>query len=230
MSALIIGSLAPDMEYLFHLAPRSGFSQTLPGLFLFCLPAGLIAMWIFHRIWKAPMVAVFVEGHEHHAKPFPFGPFPRFLRLCCAILIGALSHIIWDSFTHDHGWLVQEVEGLRQSIHVVGRMELPLYLILQHVSTVVGLAVLLFVVFYHHKWTWPAFSAHWPLLAVVGWITIAGGVALGMLVAGDVSTVEGLKRWVECGLVVASTVFILVTTFLCTVWHIRHRLAKDVEG
>ena len=227
-SALIAGSLAPDIEYFFHLAPRSGFSHTVAGLFFFCLPAGLITLWIFHRIWKRPMVAVLGKGHEHHGRPFTFGPFPRFLMLCCAILLGALIHIIWDSFTHDYGWFVRHVEGLRQRIHIIGRLEIPLYLILQHVSTLLGCGLLLFAAFHHRTWVWPHFVAHWPLLFVIGWLTIAGGVALGMLVAGDVSNAEGLKRWAGSGLVVAGLVMLLVTTFLCLVWHLRHRLEKYI--
>jgi len=225
MSALVIGSIAPDFEYVLHLSPRSDFSHTALGLFAFCLPAGLIALWIFHRIWVPPIVAMLGREHSHRARPFPFWPIGRLAILCGEILIGALTHLIWDSFTQDYGWLVQRMDGLSRTVMLVGSVEVPLYLVLQHASSLLGIAVLLFAVFYHHKWTWPAFSGHWPLLAVIGWLTIAGGVALGMLAAGDVSTTQGLMRWPGCGLVIAATVFFLVTTFLCVMWHIRRFLA-----
>ena len=226
LSALVIGSLSPDFEYFLYLTPHSDISHTAAGLFVFCLPAGMIALWIYHRIWVPPIVALLGKEHHHRVQPFPFGPASRFLILCCELLIGALTHLIWDSFTHEYGWAVQHLDGLSRSVHLAGHLEVPVYKILQHGSTLLGCAVLIFVVFYHHKWTWPAFSAHWPLLAVIGWITLAGGIALGMLVAGDVSNIEGLKRWVGCGIVVAEAVFILLTTFLCVVWHIHQRFTK----
>jgi hypothetical protein len=227
-SALIIGSLAPDFEYVLHLSPRSCFSHTTLGLFVFCVPAGLLALWIFHRIWTRPMLAMLGKPSGPGLERFRFGPLPRFLVLCGELLIGALLHVIWDSFTHDHGWLVQRIAGLRQNIHVAGRLGLPLYLVLQHVSSLLGLGVLLFLAFHHRTWKLPPFTHHWPLLVIVGWMTIGGGVALGMLVAGDVSNAAGLMRWLGCACVVGTTITVLVTTFLCLVWHLHHRFPGSV--
>lgn len=227
LSALVIGSMAPDFEYWLHLSPHSDISHSILGLFTFCLPVGMLALWVFHRIWKQPLAAMLGGGYGHLATPFPFWPFPRFIMLCCEILIGALTHLIWDSFTHQYGWAVQQVTGLSRPIQV-GYIEVPLYKILQHASTLLGCGILLFVAFYRRKWKWTEVTHHWTVMVIVGWLTIAGGVALGMLVAGDVSSFEGLKRWVGCGLVVGSLIMTLVTTFLCMIWHIRHRPAKPI--
>ena len=50
LSALVVGSIAPDFEYVLQLYPRSDFSHTALGLFTFCLPSGMIALWVFQRI------------------------------------------------------------------------------------------------------------------------------------------------------------------------------------
>jgi hypothetical protein len=222
LSALVVGSLAPDFEYVMYLSPRSDFSHTAFGLFAFCIPAGLVALWIFHHIWKRPLMAMAGQGHAEHFKPFHFRPLPRLIILGGGILIGSLLHVMWDSFTHDHGWLVQHVDALRQGVPI-GKIEPPLYGILHFTSTVIGVGALVYVGFYHRQWTWRAVTHHWPMMAVAGWMTIGGGVALGMLVAGDVSTAEGLLRWLGCAMVVAGLILASVITFFSLLWHLHHR-------
>ena len=40
LSALVVGSVAPDLGYLLYLAPAGTVSHTVAGLFVFCLPVG----------------------------------------------------------------------------------------------------------------------------------------------------------------------------------------------
>jgi hypothetical protein len=64
------------------------------------------------------------------------------LLVILGIVIGAYSHILWDSFTHPNRWGTQVVApGLNQIINVVGR-PMPIYKLLQHLSSVLGLAAL----------------------------------------------------------------------------------------
>ena len=55
-----------------------------------------------------------------------------------ALLIGALTHIVWDSFTHGIGFAVQTFPQLKTTL-----LGWPAYKYLQHGSTVVGLFLLL---------------------------------------------------------------------------------------
>ena len=47
-SALIIGSMSPDFEYILRLTPTSRIGHTFHGLFLFCLPVGLILNLLYN--------------------------------------------------------------------------------------------------------------------------------------------------------------------------------------
>lgn len=226
LSALVIGSYAPDMEYWLSMAPQSRFSHTAVGLFAFCLPAGLLALWIYQRIWKAPLVALLDPRHHHHAAPFRFSPLPRFLKVCLALLVGSAIHILLDSFTHHYGWAVQHFDVLGGEVQIAADRGIPLYRLLHHAVTVLCFGLILFMAFYHRRWTWPAFLDNWPLLLVVAWMTLYGGMALGMLVAGSVSDADGLKRWLGSAMVVAGTIQIALTTFLCLLWHVRRWKAK----
>jgi hypothetical protein len=53
-----------------------------------------------------------------------------------ALAIGSATHVLWDSCTHDWGFVVQESAVLREEYG-----PLPLYRWLQHVSTALGSVV-----------------------------------------------------------------------------------------
>ncbi|MDX1530542.1 MAG: DUF4184 family protein [Rhodothermales bacterium] len=146
LSALVVGSMSPDLLYLVHLAPRGTFGHTLPGLFLFCLPAGLAVLWAFHRLMKPPLLRLFPvplqERLAPHAGAFAFGPAGRLARVAASVLIGAVTHQLWDAFTHQGSWGVEVVPGLseRVTVPVLGRVYA--FRIVQHGSTLLGFALL----------------------------------------------------------------------------------------
>src|SRR5690606_27153598 len=65
----------------------------------------------------------------------------RFMWVVLSLALGVLTHVVWDSFTHGDGWVVQNLGALRGD--VVG--SLTWARLLQHLSTVVGLVVLVVV-------------------------------------------------------------------------------------
>ena len=66
--------------------------------------------------------------------------------MAISILIGAASHIFWDSFTHDHGYFVQTIPALQNSVDFLGR-QIPILKILQHSSTFLGGLVIAFAIY-----------------------------------------------------------------------------------
>ena len=88
--------MTPDFEFLLGISPNGWFSHTLPGLLLVCLPAGWICLWLFDR-W----------GRRGAQRLLPaewtLPPERRWSLwwISLSILIGALSHLDWDTFTHE---------------------------------------------------------------------------------------------------------------------------------
>src|SRR4051812_35242541 len=108
MSALVIGCFGPDLEYFLWLRPHGHFGHTLPGLFLFDLPACLVVLMLFHWYAKAPLVACLpVHLRERIAKGggLEIRSISKFLLVCASIMVGVLTHVVWDSFTHDSYFL-----------------------------------------------------------------------------------------------------------------------------
>lgn len=152
-SALIIGSMSPDFEYMLRpfedtlpLNLDSHASHTFTGLFAICLPASLAWLWLWHELLKRPLLELAPESHRLRLAPltgeFSFGPWRRFLLICVSILIGAATHMIWDSFTHSWGWPVQHWAFLQDRVSLLGISSKPVHRWLQHGSGILGLLAL----------------------------------------------------------------------------------------
>ena len=58
LSALVIGSMMPDFPYFIPaLFSQSGFSHSIIGVFIFCLPVGLVSLGLFHFLIKYPALS-----------------------------------------------------------------------------------------------------------------------------------------------------------------------------
>ena len=141
-SALVVGSISPDFGYFVPL-PTPFFMYTAPGLILFDVPAGLVLLWIFHILIKWPLLSLLPESLQRRlfkqAQGFSFGPLKRFFLILLSLLVGSLTHLIWDSFTHVYGWMVEQFAFLSISINGT-----PLYTILQNLGTILGIGMLIY--------------------------------------------------------------------------------------
>jgi hypothetical protein len=146
LSALIVGSFSPDFRYFIPFLRLQIVSHSLQGIFLFCLPLSLLVLFLFHKIVKEPLYHLLPESVQRRIEPetlqFFFLPLKRLIVIIVAIMLGAATHIIWDSFTHEHGGAVERWQILYTSIFHLFGADIRLYKVLQHISTVVGLALL----------------------------------------------------------------------------------------
>jgi len=133
--ALVVGSLVPDLASSIN--DLEYFSHSLLGSFVFCLPIGLLTVWIFRQI-RDPLLATLPNPHRDVALSFrPWRPIPL-VQVLFSLLLGIWLHIFWDLFTHDHSWLVRR--GLLSSFSVAG---IPLNKFLWLLSSLIGTAIIL---------------------------------------------------------------------------------------
>jgi hypothetical protein len=146
-SALVVGAVAPDLEYFLRMSPQGRYGHSLAGLFLFTLPLGLLTLGLFHAFVKAPFVELMPDGLARrlalHGGRFRFGGASRFALIVASLLVGICTHLIWDSFTHGNTWTTRNLHALRHQVHLGSLGFVPFYKVLQHLSTVAGLAILL---------------------------------------------------------------------------------------
>jgi hypothetical protein len=143
--------MSPDLIYflLCHTTMR-GFSHSWSGLFLFCLPAGVAFVFAFHGLVKREMILNlpmpfdrWLSGLAH--SEFKVSRGRGWIVLTISVLIGALSHFFWDSFTHAEGEIVKMLPVLNTEFTFLG-FSRSYSRWIQHASTIVGgIAVLRYV-------------------------------------------------------------------------------------
>jgi hypothetical protein len=72
----------------------------------------------------------------------------RLLPIALSIVIGAATHVLWDSVTHHDGWVVQHWPALSNSIRL-GATNWEVFDILWYISTIGGIAWLAMA---YQKW------------------------------------------------------------------------------
>ncbi|MGA9783742.1 MAG: DUF4184 family protein [Terracidiphilus sp.] len=146
LSALIVGTMAPDFEYFVRLRPGGGWGHTIPGAFGLSLPLGLAVLWLFHSFAKAPAVALLPQGVQRRLGrsllPFRFLGMRRFLMILLSLLVGIATHLAWDSFTHSRGWFYHHFGLLHRHVVLPWLHRMSVYTFLQIFSSVAGVLIL----------------------------------------------------------------------------------------
>lgn len=151
LTGLVIGSLIPDFEYFLRMSIKSNYSHTINGLFWFDLPLGLLLAFIFHNLIRDSLfnnLPTILKSRFSVFKQFDWSRYFKRNRLVVtiSILIGAASHIFWDSFTHDHGYFIQAIPTLTNTVELYDK-QIPVLKILQHSSTIIGGFVIGFAIY-----------------------------------------------------------------------------------
>lgn len=151
LTGLVVGSVAPDFEYFLRFDYYSAISHTLFGLFFFDLPLGLLLAFLFHGVVREPLFANlpgFLRGRVQAYRGFDWPAHFRahWVVVLVSILLGALSHVLWDAATHDHGFFVERIPFLTAAFEVTGKEWIPVRL-LERSSSILGLGVIAAVFF-----------------------------------------------------------------------------------
>jgi hypothetical protein len=187
LTGLVIGSLTPDFEYFLRMRIQSNYSHTISGLFWFDLPLGLLLAFIFHNIVRDSLfdnLPTLLKSRLLILKQFEWNDYfkKNWFIVTLSILIGAMSHIFWDSFTHDNGYFVQRIPELTKTVDLFAS-QIPNFKVLQHSSTILGALVIVYALFKLPSETnvFGQFSLkYWSILAGVTLTIIASRLLSGL--------------------------------------------------
>ena len=144
LPALMIGAMSPDFAYLVSFAANRMQTHTLAGLFTFCLPVGLAVWLLYVCVLEQPTVALLPDPWRSH---FTRNPEPISLRalwfVSVGIVVGAMTHITWDAFTHALTPVTEVFPVFRTPLFEFHGVTVRLYWLLQILSSLVGGIVLL---------------------------------------------------------------------------------------
>jgi len=232
VSALVIGSLSPDIGYFLPLSVAHADSHSPLGLLWFCLPVSLLGYVLFHILLKGPLLGLLPDFMLSHlqTQAVGFRSFPRVSWGAVAVssLAGATTHVVWDSFTHPTGHAAMALPFLRAYLFEVAGYPIYAYKLLQHGSTCVGLALL-----YFWTWRWLKQTAERPaslpitlspaqrLLAIVAIVCIpaVAGLWAGMKSLGPLGGVAAARTFVAAAVLSALPVFVFALVMYSAGWH-----------
>jgi Domain of unknown function (DUF4184) len=141
MGAMVIGSMVPDVPLFMRWSSGYQVSHSFAGVFTVNLIAALVVLYGWNAFVRDALVdqapdAVRVRLAARHRLSRR-----QWLLAPAAAVLGSLTHLAWDAFTHPGRWGVAHVAWLRADLG-----GLPAFKWAQYASGVIGLAVVLWAV------------------------------------------------------------------------------------
>ena len=243
LSALVIGSLSPDIAYFLPLSVAHSESHSPSGLLFFCLPVSLLSYVLFHLLLKGPLLGLLPDFALRRlvSLTLRFQTFPKFSWIAVVVssLSGAATHLLWDSFTHQTGVAVTVLPILRVTLFQIAGNPVHVYKLLQHASTCVGLALLC-------VWTWQwlrqtreravflpvMLSPGQRLLAVsaILFIPAAAGIRAGVQSLGPLEGVPAAKAFGAAAVLSGLPALVFALLMYSVAWHLWRVRKRISEG
>lgn len=141
-SALVMGSVAPDLPYFLPVLQQRWLTHRFTGAVTLDLGLAMLLLLLFHAVLKWPLIALCPAWLRRRL----VAPASGFARrgmgdlgwLVLSACAGAVSHVGWDAFTH------ADAPGVRR-FPVLGEQlafGLPGFKVAQYASGIIGLAVI----------------------------------------------------------------------------------------
>jgi Domain of unknown function (DUF4184) len=220
-SALVIGTFAPDFQYFLRLTPDRRFGHTLLGTFVFTLPVAILVLWLFHAVVKRPATSLMPYGIRARLSPylgeFRFGGPARFALILASLLLGIATHLFWDSFTHGNTWAYWRWEWLREPVYFPMHGVVAHHTVLQHLSTVIGIAIVVIWLVFWYRRTEPQGEPVGELLTRKRRVAIVAAITVIAFAAAMVRALVGTEFLT---VPLADSMFAgeAVTTFVALLW------------
>jgi hypothetical protein len=245
LAAAVIGAMAPDFDlFLPWWLPRAATHGRI-ALLTFCLPVGLLAWVLFESLVRPALLAIAPDrwwAGWQRAGGADLRSLPTWLLAAAAILGGAITHLVWDGFTHEGARGVEMLPVLEAgSVRLAGH-PMHLYRILQYLSSAAGLAIVA-----AYAWRWqralpqdaPAGVRRvlpggerlaWGAVLVAVPVVAGAAVALARLpqVGGEFGPGAWLSRSLEAGMGAAGAALLLVSVLVRV--RVGGRKARNAGG
>jgi len=230
-SALVIGSMIPDLPYYLPVALSAEMTHSLPGVVSADLLLGLGAFLLWHGLLSRPLLASApkavrgrLPAQDLATLRARLSPPRRLLLVILSLSVGAVTHVFWDAFTHAGRWGTVHVPWLAAQQGV-----LPGYRWAQYASGLLGaLVVLLWLVGWWRRTdaVTPVAGVR-PAVALLAWVAALVGGTVGAVIgsidpltAPDGPDLPGAGFGAVTRGIAAAT---LVAFMLAASWHLLRR-------
>jgi Domain of unknown function (DUF4184) len=152
LSAVVVGAMVPDFGLFLPWRIHRFETHSAMALITFCLPVGLATYWIFQYSIKTPVLEVLPEGAyarwHAYSSPADFASTRQWVLAACGVFAGAVTHLVWDAFTHENARGIRMIPWLDEPVVDIGKHHVAVVHLMQDVSSLVGLIIVLAVVWY----------------------------------------------------------------------------------
>jgi hypothetical protein len=219
MTAMVAGSLVPDLPIYVGFQDARSFTHSPLGVVTIDLALGMTGLLLWYVLFRRPLVDLAPDRWRARL-PETVRVGPRVWLLAGpGVLVGAATHVVWDAFTHEGAWGVGRLAPLRESL-----LGVEVYEWAQHGCSVLGLAIV--VVAARRYWARlpelpprpDPLVGRWALVVALSW----GGL-LGMGIAVLVWP-WGLEAMAYYGVITTMLVAGFGATCVCLWWHVKRRL------
>ena len=135
LPALTVGAMIPDISYFLYLRPVGNIGHSMWGVLVQGIPASLVLLLLYSNVMLGSLRSL---SPSTFGKLLPatysLGGLNKLLIVLFSITLGAMTHILWDSFTHKGAYFVELWPILETRA-----FGLPVYKFLQYGSGVFGL-------------------------------------------------------------------------------------------
>lgn len=151
-TALVLGSMAPDFLYFINFRPYGHLGHEFLGFLILNLPICFLLAYVFHNVVKAPLISHLPRPLDSwygylRTEKFTLTSFKDVLVFSYSALLGMLTHIVWDAFTHKTGFFVNHIGFLQKKMITIGGYDVYGYKLVQHISTLIGLIIVLIALY-----------------------------------------------------------------------------------
>lgn len=139
--------MSPDFEYFFKMSVDDAHSHTIAGLLYFDVPVTLFLALLFHIVVKKNLIGNLPLYFQRRSQELLELDFVTYFKgntwvFLVSGLLGASSHILWDSFTHNNTYFTQNLSFYEGTFVPYNGVKYPLFYALQYISTGLGLTVI----------------------------------------------------------------------------------------
>ena len=152
LSAAVIGSMAPDFGWFMPWRPTRFETHSADALLTFCLPMGLAAYWLFQRVIRRPVLELLPSAAymrwQGSSTAADYTSLKQWVLAACGVLGGAITHLIWDAFTHEGARGLRLFPGLEDSTVEISGHRLTGPHLLQDANSLIGVIIVVAIALY----------------------------------------------------------------------------------
>ena len=228
-AALVIGSWVPDLPYFVPFLGGSGWTHAASGPVTIDLALGLLVLALWQLLLRRPLTDLAPDGLRERVPPPRRLDRASVLGAAVSVVLGAMTHVVWDTLTHRARWGTTHLPALSAALG-----PLPVYKWLQFASGLLGLlgVVVWLALWFCRAPRQPVPSRVRPAVRRAVW----GGVVVVVVLAAVVVAVTELAvaRSLEATALAVVTRSMgagaAATTLVCLVWLVLDQRARTAAG